>query len=97
MYQLNGAETSMKLPRTSFEASKLEGLGRGHITKAKQIRARLNETIQDFVTKALDAHTTKKENQDSISCFQENQVAEYWSNFAVSGNFKNQVNQDFKS
>ncbi|KAK5825580.1 hypothetical protein PVK06_020433 [Gossypium arboreum] len=33
--------------------------------EGQAIRARLNGTIQDFVTKALDVHTFKKENQDS--------------------------------
>ncbi|KAK5845503.1 hypothetical protein PVK06_001693 [Gossypium arboreum] len=52
-------------------------------SKAKQIQGRLNKTIQDFVTKALNAHTTKKENQDSLSYFQENQETESLSNFVV--------------
>ncbi|KAH1121706.1 hypothetical protein J1N35_004866 [Gossypium stocksii] len=50
--------------------------------KAKQIRAKLNRTIQDFVTKALNAHTTEK-NQDSLSCFQENYETKSLSNFVV--------------
>ncbi|KAH1056669.1 hypothetical protein J1N35_034734 [Gossypium stocksii] len=66
-------------------------------SKAKQIRVKLNMTIQEFITKALDVHTTEKENQDSLSYFQENQEIEFWSNFVVSDNFKNQENQDFKS
>ena len=49
------------------------------------------------VTKALDAYTKEKENQDSLSCFQENQETESWSNLAVLSDFKNQENQDFKS
>ncbi|KAH1091663.1 hypothetical protein J1N35_018920, partial [Gossypium stocksii] len=40
--------------------------------------------IQDFITKSLDVHTTKKENLDSLSYFQENQETESWSNFAIS-------------
>ncbi len=39
----------------------------------------------------------KNKNQDSLSCFQENQETEYWPNFAVWSDFKNQENQDFKS
>ncbi|MFQ6653818.1 hypothetical protein Gotur_025039, partial [Gossypium turneri] len=58
---------------------------------------KLNGTIQDFISKALDAYTKEKENQDSLSCFQENQETESWSNFAVLSDFKNQENQDFKS
>ncbi|MFQ6654667.1 hypothetical protein Gotur_025558 [Gossypium turneri] len=33
---------------------------------------KLNGTIQDFISKALEAYTKEKENQDSLSCFQEN-------------------------
>ena len=55
---------------------------------------KLNGVIQDFISKALDAYTKEKENQDSLSCFQENQEIESWPNFAVRSNFKN---QDFKS
>ncbi|KAH1031768.1 hypothetical protein J1N35_043942, partial [Gossypium stocksii] len=66
-------------------------------SKAKLIRARLNGTIQHFVTKAVDVHTAKKENQDSLSYFHENQEIKSWSNFVVSNNSKNQENQDFKS
>ncbi|MFQ6654060.1 hypothetical protein Gotur_025179, partial [Gossypium turneri] len=61
------------------------------------MRMKLNGTIQDFISKALDAYTKEKENQDSLSCFQENSETESWSNFAVLSDFKNQENQDFKS
>ncbi|MFQ6664713.1 hypothetical protein Gotur_031733, partial [Gossypium turneri] len=61
------------------------------------MHSKLNRTIQEFVSKALDAYTKEKENQDSLSCFQENQEIESWSNFAVWSDFKNQGNQDFKS
>ena len=40
---------------------------------------------------------SNQENQDSLSCFQENQEIESWPNFAVRSDFKNQENQDFKS
>ncbi|MFQ6665429.1 hypothetical protein Gotur_032167 [Gossypium turneri] len=42
-------------------------------SKARQMRSKLNGTIQEFVSKALDAYTKERENQDSLSCFQENQ------------------------
>ncbi|MFQ6622982.1 hypothetical protein Gotur_002000 [Gossypium turneri] len=58
---------------------------------------KLNGTIQGFINKALDAYTMEKENQDSLSCFQENQETESWANLVVLSNFKNQENQDFKS
>ncbi|MFQ6663568.1 hypothetical protein Gotur_031051, partial [Gossypium turneri] len=58
---------------------------------------KLNGTIQGFINKALDAYIMEKENQDSLSCFQENQEIESWANLAVSSDFKNQENQDFKS
>ncbi|MFQ6624190.1 hypothetical protein Gotur_004155, partial [Gossypium turneri] len=61
------------------------------------MRIKLNGIVQDFISKALDAYTKEKENQDSISCFQENQETESWPNFAVLSDFKNQENQDFKS
>ncbi|MFQ6664273.1 hypothetical protein Gotur_031448 [Gossypium turneri] len=61
-------------------------------SKAKQMRTKLNGTIQDFISKALDAYTKEKQNQDSLSCFQENQETESWSNFAVLSDFKNQEN-----
>ncbi|MFQ6640036.1 hypothetical protein Gotur_014841, partial [Gossypium turneri] len=61
------------------------------------MRMKLNGTVQDFISKALDVCTKEKENQDSLSCFQENQETESWSNFAVLSDFKNQENQDFKS
>ncbi|MFQ6663133.1 hypothetical protein Gotur_030768 [Gossypium turneri] len=61
------------------------------------MRMKLNGTVQDFISKALDACTKEKENQDSLSCFQENQETESWSNFAVLSDLKNQENQDFKS
>ena len=61
------------------------------------MRSKLNGTIQELVSKALDAYTREQENQDSLSCFQENQEIEYWPNFAVRRDFKNQENQDFKS
>ncbi|MFQ6667418.1 hypothetical protein Gotur_033457 [Gossypium turneri] len=34
---------------------------------------KLNGTVQDFISNALDAYTKEKENQDSLSCFRENQ------------------------
>ncbi|MFQ6631018.1 hypothetical protein Gotur_009934, partial [Gossypium turneri] len=61
------------------------------------MHTKLNGIIQDFISKALDAYTKEKENQDSLSCFQENQETESWSNLAVLSDFKNQENQDFKS
>ncbi|MFQ6652870.1 hypothetical protein Gotur_024543, partial [Gossypium turneri] len=61
------------------------------------MRLKLNGTVQDFISKALDTYTKKKEIQDSLSRFQENQETESWSNFAVLSDFKNQENQDFKS
>ena len=61
------------------------------------MRTKPNGTIQDFISKALDVYTKEKENQDSLSCFQENQETESWPNFAVRRDFKNQENQDFKS
>ena len=61
------------------------------------MRSKLNGTIQDIVSKALDSYTREQENQDSLSCFQENQETESWPNFAVRRDFKNQENQDFKS
>ncbi|MFQ6667707.1 hypothetical protein Gotur_033627, partial [Gossypium turneri] len=59
-------------------------LPQGPITmsKARQMHSKLNETIQKFISKALDAYTKEKENQDSLSCFQENQETESWSNFS---------------
>ena len=66
-------------------------------SKARQMRSKLNGTIQELVSKALDAYTREQENQDSLSCFQENQEIESWPNFAVRRDFKNQENQDFKS
>ncbi|MFQ6626156.1 hypothetical protein Gotur_004751 [Gossypium turneri] len=61
------------------------------------MRMKLNGTVQDFISKALDAYTKEKENKNSLSCFQENQETESWSNLAVLSGFKNQENQDFKS
>ncbi|MFQ6659583.1 hypothetical protein Gotur_028429 [Gossypium turneri] len=58
------------------------------------MRTELNGTIQDFISKALDAYTKEKENQDLLSYFQENQETESWSNFAILSDFEN---QDFKS
>ncbi|MBA0739691.1 hypothetical protein Gogos_012930, partial [Gossypium gossypioides] len=83
-------DASLKAQNQAHEHDGLK-FSQGPITtsKSKQIRARLNETIQDFVTKALDTHTTEKENQDSLSCFQENQETKSWSNFAVSDYLKN--------
>ncbi len=74
-------------------------LPQGPITrsKARQMRSKLNGTIQEFVSKALDAYTREQENQDSLSCFQENQETESWLDLAVWSDFKNQENQDFKS
>ncbi|MFQ6641333.1 hypothetical protein Gotur_016197 [Gossypium turneri] len=66
-------------------------------SKARQMRSKLNETIQEFVSKALDAYMKERENQDSLSCFQENQETESWPNLVVWSDFKNQENQDFKS
>ncbi|MFQ6626053.1 hypothetical protein Gotur_006341 [Gossypium turneri] len=61
------------------------------------MHTKLNGIIQDFISKALDAYTKGKKNQDSLSCFQENQETKSWSNLAVLSDFKNQENQDFKS
>ncbi|MFQ6650315.1 hypothetical protein Gotur_022315, partial [Gossypium turneri] len=61
------------------------------------MRMKLNGIVQDVINKALDAYTKEKENQDSLSCFQENQEIESWSNFSVLSDFMNQENQDFKS
>ncbi|MFQ6655509.1 hypothetical protein Gotur_026030, partial [Gossypium turneri] len=61
------------------------------------MRSKLNGTIQEFVTNVLDAYTKERENQDSLSCFQENQETKSWPNFAIWSDFKNQENQDFKS
>ncbi|MFQ6665800.1 hypothetical protein Gotur_032410, partial [Gossypium turneri] len=89
---------SHKGPIQAEERDRLK-LPQGPITrsKARQMRMKLNGTIQDFISKALDAYTKEKENQDSLSCFQENQETESWSNFAVLSDFKNKKNQDFKS
>ncbi|MFQ6669412.1 hypothetical protein Gotur_034664, partial [Gossypium turneri] len=57
------------------------------------MRMKLNGTIQDFISKALDAYTKEKDNQDSLSYFQENQETESWSNFTILSDFKNQENQ----
>lgn len=57
------------------------------MSKAKQIQVRLNKTIQDFVTKALDADMNEKENQETES----------WFNYAVLGDSKNEENKYFKS
>ncbi|MFQ6665326.1 hypothetical protein Gotur_032094, partial [Gossypium turneri] len=85
----------------STQAQERDGLKlpRGPLTrsKARRMRTKLNGTIQDFISNALDVYTKEKENQDSLSCFQENQEAESWSNFAVLSDIKNQENQDFKS
>ncbi|MFQ6653992.1 hypothetical protein Gotur_025132, partial [Gossypium turneri] len=61
------------------------------------MHSKLNGNIQEFVSKALDAYIKERENQDSLSCFQENQETESLPNFAVWSDFKNQENQDFKS
>ncbi len=61
------------------------------------MRMKLNGTVQDFISKASDVYTMEKENQDSLSCFQENKETESWSNCAVLSDFKNQENQDSKS
>ncbi|MFQ6622072.1 hypothetical protein Gotur_001769 [Gossypium turneri] len=54
---------------------------------------KLNGIIQDFISKALDAYTKEKENQYSLSCFQEKQEFKSWSNLTVLSDFKNQENQ----
>ena len=91
-------DTSHKGPIQVQERDGLK-LPQGPITrsKARQMRSKLNGTIQELVSKALDAYTREQENQDSLSCFQENQEIESWPNFAVRRDFKNQENQDFKS
>ncbi|MFQ6652523.1 hypothetical protein Gotur_024343 [Gossypium turneri] len=53
------------------------------------MHSKLNGTIHEFVSKDLDAYTKEIENQDSLSCFQENQETESWPNFAVWSDFKN--------
>ncbi|MFQ6645989.1 hypothetical protein Gotur_019993, partial [Gossypium turneri] len=92
------SDTSHKGPTQAQERGGLK-LPQGPITrsKARQMRSKLNGTIQEFISKALDAYTKEKQNQDSLSCFQENQETESWSNFTVWSDFKNQENQDFKS
>ncbi|MFQ6664656.1 hypothetical protein Gotur_031698, partial [Gossypium turneri] len=60
------------------------------------MRTKLNGTIQGLISKALDAYTKEKENQYSLSCFQENQETESWFNLAVLSDSKNQENQYFK-
>ncbi|MFQ6624213.1 hypothetical protein Gotur_003637, partial [Gossypium turneri] len=92
------SDTSHKGPTQAQERDGLK-LPQGLITrlKARQMRMKLNGTIQDFISKALDAYTKEKQNQDPLSCFQENEGTESWSNFAFLSDFKNQKNQDFKS
>ncbi|MFQ6669721.1 hypothetical protein Gotur_034852 [Gossypium turneri] len=86
-------DTSHKGPTQAQERDGLN-LPQGPITrsKAKKMRTKLIGTIQDFISKALDVYTKEKENQDSLSCFQENQETESWSNFAILSDFKNQEN-----
>ncbi|MFQ6654339.1 hypothetical protein Gotur_025378, partial [Gossypium turneri] len=98
LFEEGGNDMSHKGPTQTQERDGLK-LPQGPITrsKARQIRVKLNGTIHDFISKALEAYTKEKENQDSLSCFQENQETESWSNFAVLSDFKNQENQDFKS
>ena len=96
--QAEHCDTSHKGPIQVQERDGLK-LPQGPITrsKARQMRSKLNGTIQELVSKALDAYTREQENQDSLSCFQENQETESWPNLAVWSDFKNQENQDFKS
>ncbi|MFQ6665940.1 hypothetical protein Gotur_032479, partial [Gossypium turneri] len=91
-------DTSHKGPTQVQERDGLK-LPQGPITRSKagQMRSKLNGTIQEFVSKALDAYTKERENQDSLSCFQENQETESWPNFSDWRDFKNQENHDFKS
>ncbi|MFQ6629795.1 hypothetical protein Gotur_006637 [Gossypium turneri] len=35
------------------------------------MRMKLNATVQDFISKALDVYKKEKENKDSLSYFQE--------------------------
>ncbi|MFQ6624226.1 hypothetical protein Gotur_004429 [Gossypium turneri] len=67
-------DTSHKGPIQAQGCDRLK-LPQGPITrsKARQMRVKLNGTIQDFISKALDAYRKEKENQDSLSCFQKNQ------------------------
>ncbi|MFQ6624176.1 hypothetical protein Gotur_003790 [Gossypium turneri] len=62
-------DTSHKAPTQAQEHDGLK-LPQGPVTrsKARQMRMKLNGTIQDFISKALDACTKEKENQDSLSC-----------------------------
>ncbi|MFQ6653175.1 hypothetical protein Gotur_024706, partial [Gossypium turneri] len=98
LFEEGGNDTSHKGPTQAQECDGLK-LPQGPITrsKARQMRMKLNGTIQDFISKALDTYTKEKENKDSLSCFQEIQETESWSNFVVLSDFKNQENQDFKS
>ncbi|MFQ6631263.1 hypothetical protein Gotur_008723, partial [Gossypium turneri] len=82
------SDTSHKGPTQAQERDGLK-LPQGPImrSKARQMHSKLNGTIQEFVSKALDAYTKEKENQETES----------WFNFAVWSDFKNQGNQDFKS
>ncbi|MBA0653236.1 hypothetical protein Goklo_020433 [Gossypium klotzschianum] len=73
----NICDTSHKGPTQAQECDGLK-LPQGPITrsKARQMHSKLNGTIQEFVSKALDAYMRERENQDSLSCFQENQETE---------------------
>ncbi|MFQ6659042.1 hypothetical protein Gotur_028081 [Gossypium turneri] len=74
---ISESDTSHKGPTQAQERDGLK-LPQGPITrsKARQMCMELNETVQDFISKALDVYTKQKENQDSLSCFQENQETE---------------------
>ena len=58
-------DTSHKGPTQAQERDGLK-LPQGPITrsKARQMRSKLNGTIQEFVSKALDAYTKERENQN---------------------------------
>ena len=77
-------DTSHKGPTQAQERDELKLL-QGPITrsKARQMCMKLNRTIPNFISKALDAYTKEKENQDSLSCFQENQETESWPNLVI--------------
>ncbi|MFQ6662014.1 hypothetical protein Gotur_029985 [Gossypium turneri] len=58
-------DTSHKGPTQAQERDRLK-LPQGPVmrSKARQMRTKLNGTVQDFISKALDVYTKEKENQD---------------------------------
>ncbi|MFQ6624225.1 hypothetical protein Gotur_004530, partial [Gossypium turneri] len=69
LFEEGGNDMNHKGPTQAQERDGLK-LPQGLITrsKARQMRMKLNGTVQDFISKALDACTKEKENQDSLSC-----------------------------